>query len=275
MLHDIQKNGLTKTISVVIPNFNDPRIERAMKSIIQQTARDFELIIVEGCVNNIKTKYIYEKYSDYIDILIKEADKGIFDALNKGIKKATGSLIFLIGADDMLGDNECFSSVIKEYNANSELDGICIGCCFVNSNNKIVRKWNVSNISSGNIKWGIMPPHFSLFLKKSLYEDIGYFDFEKTYVASDTEWLIRLASKRKINIPVLHDHFVFMESGGTSTCSIKYIVKALFVISSAARKHKVKQWPLTPIVKLFSKIPQVQLHPQNIWGATVSPNQKL
>ena len=95
---------------------------------------------------------MYEKYKDDIDILIHESDKGIFDALNKGIKKASGDLILLIGSDDVLSDNECLSSVINKYIEVPDVDGICIGCRFVTSGKKVVRKWKNSRITSNKIK---------------------------------------------------------------------------------------------------------------------------
>lgn len=256
---EIEQSKMKKTISVVIPNFNDARIERTIKSIVSQSLHDFEIIIIEGCLENFKTKIIYEKFQRNIDLLIHEPDEGIFDALNKGIKKAKGDLVFLIGSDDILSDNECFSSVVNTFNENPESDGICIGCRFVTSKNKIIRKWKINKISSSKIKWGIMPPHFSLFLKKTLYTEIGYFDFAETYIASDTEWLLRLASKKQINIPNIKNHFVDMGYGGESTGSLKYILKAIKINGKSARKYKIKQWPLTPFIKLFSKIFQIQL----------------
>lgn len=255
----MEQTKMKKAISIVIPNFNDPRIERTIKSIINQTSNDFEIIIVEGSIENDKTKPIYEKYQDIIDILIHESDKGIFDALNKGIEKATGSLIFLIGSDDVLSDSECFSSVLEYYQSQPDTDGVCLGCRFVTSDHKIVRKWKISKISSAKIKWGLMPPHFSLFLKKQLYEETGLFDFKETYIASDTEWLLRLASKREVKIPVIKDHFVDMEYGGASTGSLKYILKAVKINGKSARKHGIKQWPLTPWIKLFSKVFQIKI----------------
>lgn len=255
---------MNKTISIVIPNFNDSRIERTIKSIVVQTSKDFELIIVEGCVKNTNTAPIYHKYRNNIEIIIHESDKGIFDALNKGIKKATGDLIFLIGSDDMLSSSECFNYVKKLFYENPDSDGICIGCRFVTSKNKIIRKWKINKISSSKIKWGIMPPHFSLFLKKDLYNTYGYFDFKESYIASDTEWILRLASKKEINIPIAQNHFVDMEYGGASTGNLKYILNAIVIIGKAARKHKIKQWPATPIIKLFSKIFQLQLNDSKI-----------
>ena len=248
-------------ISIVIPNYNDLRIERTFKSIKNQNYKDIELIIVEGCINNAKTKSIYEKYKDFINVIIHESDKGIFDALNKGIEKASGDLVFLIGSDDTLSDSECFSSIVNKINENPNADGVCLGCRFVTSENKIIRKWKIYKISSSKIKWGIMPPHFSLFLKRELYNEIGYFDFTETYIASDTEWLLRLASKRQIDIPFINNHYVDMEYGGASTGSLKYILEAIKIIGKAARKHKIKQWPITPFIKLGSKIFQLQINP--------------
>jgi glycosyltransferase len=246
-------------ISVVIPNFNDPRIERTLKSITSQSVQNFEIIVVEGCTKNTKTEPVYQQFNSKISHIIHEPDKGIFDALNKGILKTSGELIFLIGSDDVLSDSECFSSVLELYQKQPNADGVSLGCRFVTSENKIVRKWKISNISSTKIKWGLMPPHFSLFLKKQLYDEIGLFDFSETYIASDTEWLLRLAAKKEIHIPVVNDHFVDMEYGGASTGSLKYILKAVKINGESARKHGIKQWPLTPWIKLFSKVFQIKI----------------
>jgi glycosyltransferase len=254
---------MKNTISVVIPNFNDPRIERTLKSITNQSVQDYEIIVVEGCTKNNKTEPVYKQFKSKISYLIHEPDKGIFDALNKGILKANGDLIFLIGSDDVLSDTECFSSALQSYKQYPNADGVSLGCRFVTSENKIVRKWKISNISSTKIKWGLMPPHFSLFLKKQLYDEIGLFDFSDTYVASDTEWLLRLAANKEIRIPIVKNHFVDMEYGGASTGSVKYIFKAFKVTLFSARKHNIKQWLFTPIIKVSSKIFQFRFLPLN------------
>jgi glycosyltransferase involved in cell wall biosynthesis len=253
-----KEEKINSKISVIIPNYNDSRIERTIDKIANQSYGNFELIIVEGCINNNNTLNIYKKYKKHISHLIHEPDQGIFDALNKGIKIASGDLIFLIGSDDVLSDNNCFKAVIKKINKHPSSDGVCLGCKFITSKNKIVREWKLNNISSSQIKWGIMPPHFSLFLKRSIYNEVGYFDFDETYIASDSEWLLRFASKKEIEIPVINDHFVCMEHGGASTGSIHYIIKSIFVIAKAAKKHSVKQWPLTPLIKLASKLFQIK-----------------
>lgn len=250
-----QKNRL---LSIIIPNYNDIRIERTIKSILEQSYSNYEIIVVEGCIQNNSTRDIYNQYNDRI-CLIHEPDQGIFDALNKGVQKATGELVFLIGSDDVLSDKECFSSVMEKYNENRTVDGICIGCRFITKGRKIIRQWKVNTISSTKIKWGIMPPHFSLFLKKDIYKEIGYFDFEEDWIASDTEWILRLASLREIKIPVISNHFVDMEYGGESTGSISNILKAIRINSKSARKHKIRQWPLTPYIKVFSKLLQIKL----------------
>lgn len=248
------------SISVIIPNYNDSRIERTFKSITNQSVQDYEIIVVEGCLKNTKTETIYQQYNSLIKFLIHEPDKGIFDALNKGICRAQGDLIFLIGSDDVLSDSDCFLSVLESYRNYPHIDGVCLGCRFVNSDNKIVRKWKISHISSSKIKWGLMPPHFSLFLKKQIYKQIGVFDFSETSIAADTEWLLRLATQKEVNIPVITNHFVDMEYGGTSTSSLKYILKAFTITASSARKYEIRQWLLTPIIKVSSKFFQLKLH---------------
>lgn len=246
-------------ISVIIPNFDDPRIERTLKSIDTQTTNNYEIIIVEGCIDNKNTELIYKTYNSKIKHIIHESDNGIFDALNKGILKSNGSLLFLIGSDDVLSDEHCFSTVLNTLEKNPDSDGVCLGCRFVTSQKKIIRKWKTSKISSTKIKWGILPPHFSLFLKKQLYDEIGLFDFSETNIASDTDWLLRLASKKEVHIPMIKDHFVDMEYGGASTGSIKYIINAIRIIAKSARAYGIRQWCITPFIKLGSKLFQLKI----------------
>lgn len=245
---------MKKTISAVIPNFNDSRIERAIASIVKQSIYNYELIIVEGCVDNFETKQIYEKYKTKIDILIHESDHGIFDALNKGIKQSIGDYIFLLGADDFLGDNEVFNSVADEIDLRRR-DGYCIGAKLFESNNYVKRVWRPKSISQSKIKWGILPPHFSLFLLRDLYYDIGLFDLSMGNVAADSCWLLKMGLKN-IDIKVLDKHYLYMEMGGTSTGSIKNILAAFVRNGMAAKKLGYWNWYIIPFTKVISKIPQ-------------------
>lgn len=250
---------MQKFISVVIPNYNDARIERTIKSIIDQTFNDFQLIVVEGCVNNDKTKKIYEKYEKRIDILTIEPDKGIFDALNKGINLANGKLIFLIGSDDFIPDVTTFEKVIALYQKEKPLDGICLGCKFVNEKGEIVRDWIPKSISNEKMKWGFLPPHFSLFLNAELYNSVGLFNIQDGDIAADTEWLLRLAKFKKLTIKTLSEMHICMQNNGTSTRSFKNRLIAIKKTMHSARKLGYWNFFILPFVKATSKLFQLRI----------------
>ena len=241
-------------ISVVIPNFNDVRINRALTSIYSQTYKNFETIVVDGQSDNTLLPDIY--HSHPIDIFIHEKDNGIFDALNKGVSRATGDIIYLMGADDSLSDSTVFEKVNHAFEIDRKLDGICIGCEFVNADRHVIRKWYPRTVSSNKIKIGIYPPHFSLFLKRELYKLVGPFDYKNTKnIATDTIWLLDLALlKPDLNIKVLSDIHLIMEYGGASTGSIKRIIQQFIVVHKYAKIKRLTYWYTHSLIKLLSKI---------------------
>jgi len=241
-------------ISVVIPNFNDCRIKRTLTSIYSQTYKNYEIIVVDGLSNNKLVLDIYHNYD--IDILIHEKDHGLFDALNKGVLKASGDLIYLMGADDFLSDETVFEKVNQAFETDRQLDGVCIGCEFVNANGQVIRTWHPRTVSSKKILLGIYPPHFSLFLKKDLYWLVGSFDYEKTdNIAADTLWLMDLALKKtNLNIQVISDVHLKMEYGGTSTGSIRRIIKAFILVHRHAKQKQLPFWFMHSFIKSLSKV---------------------
>lgn len=248
--------------SVVIPNYGDVRIDRCLASLVSQSYKDVEIIVVDGFVDeNRDLSSIYQRYSNDIDILIVEKDHGIFDALNKGIAVSTGEAVFLIGADDFLSSNTVFEEVascFSQNSANSCLDGVCIDCRFVDKEGKVVREWNHGKISYSKFRLGILPPHFSLFLKRSVYDRVGLFDVDfSAGVAGDTEWLFRFGTLSPFpEIVRVFGVATVMEVGGTSTGSFRNILKGAQLTGAAARKHKYQWWFAIPVIKIFSKLRQ-------------------
>jgi glycosyltransferase involved in cell wall biosynthesis len=241
-------------ISVVVPNFNDLRVQRTLDSIYSQTYKNFETIVVDGLSPN---KRLLDIYNDYdLDALIHEKDNGIFDALNKGVGKVTGDVIYLMGSDDVLSNDTIFEKVNQAFDIDQHLDGVCIGCEFVNARGQVIRTWNPRSVSSSKILLGIYPPHFSLFLKKELYWLVGSFDYEKTdNIATDTVWLLDLALKKPdLKIEVIGDVHLKMEYGGASTGSIKRIWKQFIIVHKYAKLKKIPFWFTHSFIKSFSKI---------------------
>jgi glycosyltransferase involved in cell wall biosynthesis len=248
-------------ISVVIPNFNDIRIKRSLDSLYVQTYQNFEIIVIDGGSTNSNLLDIYKH--NKIDQLCIEKDEGIFDALNKGVAKASGEIIYLMGSDDYLSDPFVFEDVIEKFKLKPALNGVCIGCEFVNAGGKIIRSWKPKNITSAKIKYGIFPPHFSLFLKKDIYNKVGEFQYkEYKNVACDIFWLLDMSILiPDIAIEVIDNHHLFMQYGGSSTGSYKAVVKQFKLVHKYSRLKSthLPVWFLLSPIRTFSKITQFKI----------------
>lgn len=247
-------------ISVVIPNFNDLRIKRTLESIYSQTYKDFELIVIEGG-NSSEVLDLYKSYP--ITTLVNEKDNGIFDALNKGVSLAKGDVIYLLGSDDYLPNINTFHEVISKFNSNSQLKGVCIGCEFINSSDKVIRKWYPNSITTNKIKLGIFPPHFSLFMKREIYSKVGLFQYKEfRNIACDIFWLLDMAILfPNIQIATLKNFCLKMEYGGSSTGSFKAIWNQFIFVHKYARRQSkhLPFWILLSPIRTFSKIFQFRL----------------
>jgi glycosyltransferase len=149
--------------------------------------------------------------------------------------------------------------VIEAMTADASLDGVCIGCEFVNAAGRVIRTWYPARVSAARIKRGILPPHFSLFLKRELYALVGEFKYkEHRNVACDILWLLDLAiRKRDLRIKVLREHHLRMEYGGASTGSLSAIINQFRVVHRYAKANSrhLTFWylysPLRTLSKLF------------------------
>ena len=259
-------------ISVIIPNFNDKRIFRTISSIENQSYTNFEIIVIDGGSNDPVLINYYNKLTHKILI---EKDRGIFDAFNKGVKRASGDLIYIIGSDDFLSSNKVFELVVNKIKPIN--DGVCIGCEFFNENGMIVRKWYPKNITSTKILFGLMPPHLGLFLRKKLYEEVGLFEIIKDKSkASDTKWLIDLAlTKPKLSIPVINDVCIYMQNGGESTGSLKGIIEQFLVVHNYAVHKKIPFRYTHSLIKTLSKLFQFKFHKKSISYSNIDSKYKL
>lgn len=256
-------------ISVIIPNYNDNRIRRTINSIENQTYKNFEIIVIDGGSSDSILLNYYKKLTHQVLI---EKDKGIFDAFNKGVLRASGDLIYIIGSDDLLSSNKVFELVVNKIKPHN--DGVCIACEFFNKKGIITRKWHTKSISSRKILLGLMPPHLGLFLRRKLYEEVGLFEIKKDKSkASDTKWLIDLAlMKPKLSIPIINDVFIYMQNGGESTGSIKGIIEQFIVVHNYAIQRKIPFRYTHSLIKTLSKLFQIKLNKKTIISPEIGYN---
>ena len=193
------------TFSIIIPTYNvENLIEKSLTSILTQKYKSFEIIIIDS-LSSDKTMQIinsYKKlYSNYKWIILSEKDKGIYDAMNKGIKLATGKFIFFLGADDVFYNNNVLSSISQEIKINKNIDIFYGNIIRVNINNSVDSKLVTPYILNKNvifnkiqvfINLGIC--HQSIFAKKETLENGFSNDYK---LASDFNWILESISQKR------------------------------------------------------------------------------
>ena len=246
------------TLSIIIPNFGDNRISTILNYLSNEdknSMKKTELIIVEGNTEN-PLKSLYVKFEKIISNLIIENDKGIFDALNKGVKFSKGKYILLIGSDDSFSA----PGIIKLFfNSLDQHDIYGINCNIISSSGKILRKWDNKLLTKPLISNGYLPPHFSVFISRLYYEKIGQFKTSLGQLGLDSIWLFELRKynfKYKFLGPKISTN---MQQGGASTSSLKNILKGNWVFFKFIfhDENILKAFRIV-INKLFSKIFQIQ-----------------
>ncbi|MEN8120038.1 MAG: glycosyltransferase family 2 protein [Bacteroidota bacterium] len=167
----MQKQTLISIITVVFNGEN--HIENALKSVANQTDKNFEYIIVDGDSTD-NTLEIIKKYSEHIDILVSEPDQGIYDAMNKGVLKASGEYIYILNSDDKLYDSSVINHTIKFMEKNPK--DIILGFVDVVFKSPDYIKEEKIKFCRNNLKRGIQPPHSGSFFKRKCIIDLELFN---------------------------------------------------------------------------------------------------
>tara|TARA_B100000579_G_scaffold372996_1_gene336429 strand:+ start:337 stop:1089 length:753 start_codon:yes stop_codon:yes gene_type:complete len=209
--------------SIITATYNsESTISETIDSLLSQDFNNFEILIIDG-VSADNTLKIISNYNDSRINICSEKDKGIFDALNKGVNKSNGKFIGFLHSDDTFTDNTVLSNI---YNAfQNGIDGVYGNLNYVSSLNheKIIRNWISCPFSYNLLKKGWMPPHPTLFLKKDIYKKYGNFILEYK-VSSDYDFILRIFKKRDLSFKYLNKKLVNMKTGGNSNRSLKNII---------------------------------------------------
>jgi len=243
-------------ISIITTSFNSAKtIEDTIKSVINQSYRDIEHIIIDG--GSIDgTLDIINKYKDKITKIVSEKDNGIYDAMNKGIKLATGEVVGILNSDDFYSSNSTLQMVADKM---METNSDCVWGDLVyvdqNDTSKVVRDWKSSPYKAGSFQRGWHPPHPTFFVKKSVYDKYGLFR-EDLSTSADFELMLRFLEKNKITSNYISEVLVKMRIGGASTRNYLNIIKNNFLCYKAFKINKFKISPIFILRKPLSKLKQ-------------------
>ena len=178
-------------VSIITSCFNrEATIKDAIESVISQNYPDIEYIVIDGASND-KSIEIIKQYQQHIAKFISEKDKGMYEAINKGIKQATGDIIGLVHSDDFLYSKDTITHIVQQFERTGA-DLIYGNGLFVDfyNTNKIIRNWKSGVYSKKKIRYGWLPLHPTVYIKKDCFQQLGLYD-ESFKIAADSDLLIR------------------------------------------------------------------------------------
>ncbi|MER8537145.1 glycosyltransferase [Mesorhizobium sp. M1005] len=244
-------------VSIVTAVYNRrSSILQALESVDRQSHRDLEHIVVDGMSTDGTVELIREKSGDRT-IILSERDDGIYDALNKGIKLSTGGVIGLMHSDDVFAHNHVIERVCDAFRDQS-IDAVYGDLQYVSAKepSRVVRHWRAGSFSQQKLAWGWMPPHPTLYLRRSVFERFGAYD-TRYRIAADYDAVLRYFGKGNIRSAYIPEVMVKMRTGGESNRSIKSIVRKSVEDYRALRANDVGGI-LTLILKNISKLRQFE-----------------
>lgn len=244
-------------VTVVLNNVHS--IEQAITSVLAQTYPDVEYVVVDGCSTD-GTLEVIRRYEDRISKIIVEKDKGIYDAMNKGLRACTGDVIGILNSDDFYAHNQVVSNVVQAM-TKSGADSCYADLQYVDAQdtNKIVRHWRSGSYSRGSFLNGWMPPHPTFFIKREAYLKHGYFDLDLRS-AADYELMLRMLYRHGMSATYHPEVVVKMRVGGMSNQSVANRMRA--------NNEDRLAWSKNGLTPRFYTIPlkPVRKIPQFIWG---------
>ena len=242
-------------VSIITATFNSANtIADTMRSVEEQDYPHIEHIVVDGHSQD-ETLEIVQQYP-HRATLISEKDDGIYDAMNKGIRAATGDIVGILNSDDMYTDEHVISKVVKTFEDPS-VQACYADLQYVDARNTslVTRTWKSGDHHERSFYWGWMPPHPTFFVRKSVYDQVGLYNTHM-HSAADYEMMLRIFVKQHMRVVYIPQFIVKMRTGGVSTLSLKNRIRANREDRKAWRINGLKPYFFTLYLKPLRKITQ-------------------
>ncbi len=243
-------------VSIITVTFNSAKyLEGCIRSVIEQDYKNIEHIVIDGKSSD-GTIAIIKKYEDHITQWISETDRGMYDAINKGIRLATGDILGILNSDDILAGPDVISAIVKSFEEQN-VDTIFGDLEYVETNdtNKIYRVWKGKPYKRSRFNTGWMPAHPTFYIKRKLTETYGVYE-NHYYSAADYEFMSRYLFKHRLSSYYLPKLIVKMRRGGQSNSSIKKRLRANRRDYLAMKRNKIPFPFIVSIMKPLSKLHQ-------------------
>jgi glycosyltransferase len=242
------------TISIITITYNSAKsLQRALDSVQSQHYKDIEHIIVDGASTD-GTKDLIAAYAKQHPNVrwVSEKDDGIYNALNKGIRMATGDVIGFLHSDDVLYSSDSIGYIAAAFG--DETVNVVYGDLQYCNGGKVVRRWKSNDFNPSALKYGWMPPHPTVYVRRKVYEQVGEYD-EWFRISADFDMMIRIfkAGYRSKYIPEV---LVSMETGGASNKNTKARLSKTQEDYIVLKKNNVGAGYLTVACKQLRKVRQ-------------------
>ena len=250
-------------ISIITVSFNSAKtIKETIESILIQDYNNIEYIIIDGGSSD-ETIDIVKSYSEKISYFISEKDNGIYDAMNKGIKAATGDIVGILNSDDFYPNSFVLSNVAKSFKKYN-CDAVYGDLVYVKEKDttQIKRYWQAGNYNTSKIKNGWMLPHPTFFVKKVMYDRHGLYN-SALKRAADYEMILKLLYKENISVHYIPMILVKMRMGGASNSTFLNRIRANKEDGLAWTKNQLNKPMFVRIKKPLQKAIQFFKKPKN------------
>ncbi|MCB0793468.1 MAG: glycosyltransferase [Flavobacteriales bacterium] len=233
------------------------QLAETLDSVLAQDHPDIQTILVDGAGDDPVTRQVIERYRDRLSVVISEPDKGVYDAMNKGLAMATGEVIGFVNAGDMLADGSVLADLAAVF-GRSDDDLVYGDALMVDPNDisRVGRVWKGGAYDRARFRKGWMPPHLGTYFRRTLYERYGGFDL-RLRVAADYELLFRYCYKHRAKAQYFPRTIVRFRLGGASNRSMRHVLKANVEVYQAWRMNGERISPFIILRKPLGKLVQV------------------
>lgn len=241
-------------VSIITSCYNrEATIRGAIESVLGQDYPDIEYIVVDGASKDNSLQIINE-YKDQINKIVSEPDRGMYEAINKGIRMATGDIIGLVHSDDFLYSPHTISNIVKQMK-DTHADFLYGDGLFVNAENtnKVVRKWIGGAYRLWKVRHGWLPLHPTCYIRREVMQKRGLYN--ETYkIAADSDLLFRYLLGGDLTVTYLKEYIIKMRMGGMSTDSARR--KQMWNEDIKMYNSHGMNPTITKIEKMLWKVPQ-------------------
>ena len=244
-------------ISIITATYNSAEtINDTIKSVLCQTNKDFEYIIVDGGSTDETIDIVKSYESEFSGRLkwVSEKDKGIYDAMNKGIKMASGDIIGILNSDDYYTSDDILQTIADAFKCQN-VDAIYGDIHFIKDGvpDKCVRYYSSRLFSPFWLRFGFMPAHPSFYCKREVFDKSGLYRLDYK-IGSDYEMMVRLFRKHKISSRYVPKDFVTMRTGGASNSNLQSRLTLIKEDVKACRDNGIYTNELFICLKFLYKI---------------------